>query len=138
MRNDGDGLPMNGQDDAKVVNVCSNHRPCLPSKRGQTFSILWVLLVSSSPMMTPPDVSYSNPGHDALHEGQDAHRCSAMVVESYIPFFHLGDSALCVVLDAHHYSVVVVQGQPHCYRSGRNALYSMPDAHRCSAVQCCP
>ena len=88
-------------------------------------------------MITPPDVFYSNPGHDTLYGGYDAHRCSSIVLESYITFFDSGDNALCVVPDAQHYSVVVVPGQSHCFPSGRNELQSVPDAHRCSAVQCC-
>ena len=65
---------------------------------------------------------------------QDAHRYSAVVVKSYEPYSPSGRKALCVVQDAHRYSAVVFESYvPYC-PSGRNALCVVQDAHRCCAV----
>ena len=42
---------------------------------------------------------------------QDAHRYSAVVFESYVPYSPSGRNALCVVQDAHRYCAVVVVTQ---------------------------
>ena len=42
---------------------------------------------------------------------RDAHRYSAVVVESYVPYFPSGRNALCVVRDAHRGCAVVVVTQ---------------------------
>ena len=46
------------------------------------------------------DVLYINSGHDALCLGQEVHRCRAVAVKSYVPYFSSGRYALCVVRDA--------------------------------------
>ena len=54
---------------------------------------------------------------------RDAHRCSAVVLESYVPYSRSGRNALCIVRDAHRYSAaVVVESYVPYSRSGRNAL----------------
>ena len=65
---------------------------------------------------------------------RDAHRYSAVVVESYVPFSPSGRNALCVVRDAHRYTAVVVESYVPYSPSGRNALCVVRDAHRYSAV----
>ena len=42
---------------------------------------------------------------------RDAHRCSAVVVKSYVPYFPSGRNALCVVRDSHRCCAVVVVTQ---------------------------
>ena len=82
----------------------------LPSKRGYKFTIAWMLSVPYSATITPSDVpSYSNSESDALCLVLDTHRCSAVNVESDVPYFPSGCSALYVVRDAHRYSYVVVE-----------------------------
>ena len=77
---------------------------------------------------------YSPSGRNALCVVQDAHRYSAVVFESYVPYCSSGRNALCVVQDAHRYSAVVFESYvPYC-PSGRNALCVVQDAHRCCAV----
>ena len=66
---------------------------------------------------------------------RDAHRCSAVVVESHVPYSRSGRNALCIVRDVHRYSAAVVTESYVPYsRSDRNALYLVRDAHRYSAV----
>ena len=65
---------------------------------------------------------------------RDAHRYSAVVVESYEPYSPSGRNALCVVRDAHRYSAVVFESYVPYSPSGRDALCVVQDAHRYSAV----
>ena len=65
---------------------------------------------------------------------RDAHRRSAVVVESYVPYFPSGRNALCVVREVHRCSAVIVKNDVPYSRSGRNGLCVVRDAHRCSAV----
>ena len=77
---------------------------------------------------------YSPSGGNALCVVRDAHRCIAVVVGSYVPYFRSDRDALSVVRDAHRYSTVVVESCVPYSPSGRNALCIVRDAHRCSAV----
>ena len=106
-----------------------------PSKHGYKFTIAWMLSVPYSTMITPSDVpSYSNSDSDALCLVLDAHRCSAVNVKSYVPYFPSGRSALFVMRDARRYSAVVVGSYVPYSSSGRNALCVVRGAHRYSAV----
>ena len=120
---------------AKLVLVFQKLGLAFPSKRGYKFTIAWMLSVPYSTMITPSDVPYySNSDSDALCLVLDAHRCSAVNVKSYVPYFPSGRSALFVVRDAHRYSVVVVESYAPYSPSGRNALGVVRDVHRYSAV----
>ena len=79
-------------------------------------------------------VPYSPSGRNALCVVRDAHRCCAVVVESYVPYSPSGRNTLCVVRDAHRYSAVVVESYVPYSPSGRNALCAVRDAHRCCVV----
>ena len=94
-----------------------------------------MLSVPYSTIITPSDVpSHSNSDSDALCLVPNAHRCNAVNVKSYVPFFPSGRSALFVVRDAHRYSAVVVESYVPYSPAGRNALCVVLDAHRYSAV----
>ena len=80
-------------------------------------------------------VPYFPSGRNALCVVRDAHRYRAAVVKSYVPYFPSGRNALlCVVRDAHRYSAVVVESYVPYFPSGSNALCVVQDDHRCCAV----
>ena len=100
---------MERQADAKLVLVFQKWVLSWPSKRWYKFTVAWMLSVSCYAMITPSDVpSSNNSDSDALCLVPDAHRCSAVSVKNYVPYFTSCRSALCVVRDPHRYSAIVV------------------------------
>ena len=57
------------------------------------------LMVSSLETLNKP---FFLLGGNALFMVRDAHRCSTVVVESYVPYFRSGRNKLCVVLNITH------------------------------------